>query len=835
MNEILIIAIIYFFSYYLERTTMKLFAILLTYLSVFIFAGELPARISDIFTLTDRLSGYKHLADTTYFLFDRNIYQVQPGKVVLEGSMRNWNHNMFDANWQLKEFPEKGLWILKIFNPDRSVIPAGSTFKFRVDSGRWMAPPANAPNSKNGNLVFGKAQEAFEVQAQLVSERHVRVLFPGKKPEYNYAPEQYLLHTFKGKRIDIERVLYISPGELQLVPAENIDIRRYHDLEIKYLNKKLTCSYDGWFRSLYTAEEFGAYYDDSARVTTIRIFIPRADSVFVFLYENSFLKRIALKSTSAGIWEIKIPGNLEGLYYDFTAFGPQEPGNFFSNNKRIIHFSDPWGRVSVDSHGPCRIWPKMQPASPLQHGIPKMKDLIAYEVHVQDFTRNLPVADSLKGTFRAFVLPGLKNTAGEKIGFDHLLELGINAVHLMPVQEYLHYPDSIWQNAFMNDPYMTAQGVNEENYQWGYRTSHAFALESRYRVKGSEWGAQNKDFRNLVQAFHDQGIAVIVDLVFNHTAERMDGQQFYFNFMAMDAPYFYRMDKHFDFYGAYGTETKSEQRPMVQRWIIEQCENLIKQYGVDGFRIDLAGLTDQQTLKALRQALGPKIIIYGEPWIGSSDPDYETNPDWDWYKMDAPITFFQDDSRNAFKGAPSDPKNKRTDRGYAGGAGNRDAVKKALSAGFPEERSPLSGINYLDIHDNWALADRFAINNWDGRLGVDEAAYKIAATLLFTSPGPLVLHGGSELMRSKGLAPLKETVKYLQGNPLYFHGKRDTYNLASANAFVWKQKGLNKDESENIHCNYREMFEFWKGLIALRKSDLRQSIPDWPKTAKRIL
>jgi len=216
----------------------------------------------------------------------------------------------------------------------------------------------------------------------------------------------------------------------------------------------------------------------------------------------------------------------------------------------------------------------------------------------------------------------------------------------------------------------------------------------------------------------------------------------YFNFAAIDVPYFYRTNAQMDFLGEYGTETKSEERPMMQRWIIEQCTDLIKQYGIDGFRIDLAGQTDQQTLLALKEELDPEIIVYGEPWIASSDPGYENNPDWDWYKEDSPITFFQDESRNAFKGPTGNPVNKQSDRGYAGGNGKRDKVKMALSAGFEDDKTPLSGINYLDIHDNWALADRFAITDWDGRNGVDEDQYKIAATLLFTSVGPIVLHAG---------------------------------------------------------------------------------------------
>jgi len=726
---------------------------------------------------------------------------------------------MDTQRWRLKS-GNNGVWRLTVANKDFQTIPPASPFKFRVDDGQWLEPPAEAPNRMDGNLIFAPDIQPLTRRAELYGPNDIRLLFPHARPQsYDYDPTHYRLYQ-NGDTIAVRAVQYITGDDIQLIPARPINIRRFTRLSISGISDTLTVRYNGWFKSLYNGRRLGAWYDDSTRGTHWRLFAPRADSVRLYLYVKPYqpaIKTILLQPENNGSWHTRLDGNWEGIYYDFTAYGADEPGNYY--HKRIRrHFSDPWAQVSVDSWGPSRVAAPLTPAPPLKNGIPKMEDLIAYEVHVQDFTTLLPLPDSLKGTFRGFATAGLTNSRGIPIGIDHLSDLGINAVHLMPVQEYLHYPDSWWQPAFENDPYMKEQGINMHNYQWGYRTSHAFALESRYRVKGSAWGSQNRDFRDLVAAFHQRDIAVIVDVVFNHTAERMDGRLMFFNFAAMDAPYFYRTDEYYDFIGAYGTETKSEQRAVMQRWIIEQVLNLKNQYGIDGIRIDLAGQTDQQTLLKLRQAVGPDFIIYGEPWIASDDPDYEANPDWDWYKEDAPITFFQDDSRNAFKGPPSNPQDKQRDRGYAGGDGNREAVKKALSAAFPEDKTPLSGINYLDIHDNWTLADRFAKKNWDGRFGVDEDAYKIAATLLFTSPGPLVIHGGSEFMRSKGLAPLKEVVKEFHGGKIWLHGKRDTYNMAAANRFVWENLGRNAAPEDGIYCNYADMHAFWKGLIALRKS-----------------
>jgi pullulanase/glycogen debranching enzyme len=218
--------------------------------------------------------------------------------------------------------------------------------------------------------------------------------------------------------------------------------------------------------------------------------------------------------------------------------------------------------------------------------------------------------------------------------------------------------------------------------------------------------------------------------------------------------------------------------------------------------------------------VGNDIIIYGEPWIASSDPGVKNNPDWSWYKKDAPICFFNDDARNAYKGPVSNPENKATDRGFAGGnAAERTNVMKALASKTTDEATPVSSIKYLDIHDNWALADQFATKDWDGRFGVDENAFKLAAVLLFTSTGPIVLHGGTEMMRSKGLGPLKEIVKETKTGKVYLHGKRDTYNLRFANQFVWENVGKTRADKDS-YCDYGPMIAFWKSLMAFRNSSV---------------
>ena len=772
---------------------------------------------SQPFTAEEKVQGYAVSGDTVTFIFDPDIYEQMPQRVVLTGTFRNWDQNMDEIRWTMKK--TNHVWTLVLNNKEFKVLRPNDGFKFRIDDGVWLEPPETAKNTTGGNLVFMKDAVIASLTAEIHDPFTIWANVTGNRP---LSKSEYRITRADGKNIPISEVLPNTATKTLITTAEPMDIKRVHFLEIPMQKLKSFCSFDGWFRGLYSGKKLGA--EIHGQKTSIRIFAPRANRVQVYFYKDRFdenaYRTEDMKQDDKGIWEIIIEENLHGVYYDFTVHGSTDPGNHFYETNPI-RITDPYARVSDNTWGKCRIWKNTRPASPLKNGIPRMEDVIAYEVHIQDFTDLLPVAEKYRGTFKAMVTPGLKNSRGERIGFDYLVDLGINTVHLMPVQEYLHFPDADWKASFQDDPYMVEQGVNEENYQWGYRTSHAFAVESKYRTKDQEPGTEREEFRDLVQAFHDHGMAVIIDIVPNHTAENMDGNEWFFNFNALDKLYYYRT-KNFNHIGAYGNEVKTENRPMVQRWIIDQCKHFIDEFGIDGFRIDLAGQIDQQTLITLKEAIGHDKILYGEAWIGSNDPRFEANPDWDWYKEDAPITFFQDDSRNAFKGPVFELKNKMTDRGWPGGKyDERPNVMKGLANTFKDDKTPISGISYLDIHDNFALADQFATNDFDGRFAVDQDLYKIAVTLLYTTLGPIVTHGGSEIMRSKGAAPLKEVVKVTHaGYKIYMHGKRDTYNHRMANRFIWENvEAKPNDQNQN---DYSNMHAFWKGMNAFRNSTYGQ-------------
>jgi pullulanase/glycogen debranching enzyme len=632
--------------------------------------------------------------------------------------------------------------------------------------------------------------------------------------ERPHGPWAYRLTDGQGREIPIAEVLPNTASESLLVPAIALDPMRVHYLEIPGLGLRALVRRDPFFRNLYSSKPLGAVVADDGSETSFRIFSPRAHAVRLYLYRDKddtpdeALRVVEMSKDEDGVWEAAEAGNLHGTWYDFTVHGPADPGNWFYET-HPVHISDPYALVNDDAVGKSRAWRDVPPPPPVAGGRPPMEDVVAYEVHVQDFTDLLPVGEAETGTLLAMGRTGLVNAHGQPIGFDYLVDLGVNVVHLMPVQEYLHYPDSAWQAAFAEDSFAQAMGIDRENYQWGYRTTHAFAVESRFRSRDAESGAEREQFKELVRVFHERGIAVIIDVVPNHTGENMDGRHLLLNFNVLDLPYHFRTDENLQHIGPFGNEIKSEERPMVQRWILDQLRHWVDQLGVDGFRIDLAGQIDEQTLIRVKQELPQDLIIYGEAWIPPSDPDVRANPDWSWYKADAPITFFQDDARNAFKGSPFDV----NDRGWAGGDGSaQDAVMQALPNRYDEEPLSTNGISYLDIHDNWALADRYALDDdHNGLEGVDLAAVRIAAGLLMTSTGPVVIHGGTEMLRSKGLAPHEEFEVEAAGGPIRLKGRDDTYNLRAPNRFLWDRLAPGSDQAA--------MRDYWRGLLALRMSD----------------
>ena len=353
--------------------------------------------VGQTFTDEQKLQGYAVDDENLTFIFDEGLYGVNPQEVFVTGEFRGWDASTSDPNWFLKENGNK--WLLTIDNSDFEVVKPNTKFKYRIDDGEWLSPPEGAPNEKGGDLVFMKQEGFVGLRAELRSEN---LIWAEVSPERPLRPEAYQIVDTEGTVISVAGVLPNEATTALITPAQPLDKKRVYYLEVPELNLRTHCSFDGWFRETFSTKELGANIKNGA--TTIRIFSPRAEKVILYLYkgkddQKAYLEK-EMTQDSHGVWEVTIPEDLHGVYYDFTVHGAQEPGNHFYENNPV-HITDPYARVSDDTWGKGRIWRATEPATPLQNGIPALEDVIAYEVHLQDFTDQLPAAIKKSGPYQS--------------------------------------------------------------------------------------------------------------------------------------------------------------------------------------------------------------------------------------------------------------------------------------------------------------------------------------------------------------------------------------------------------------------------------------------------
>lgn len=457
----------------------------------------------------------------------------------------------------------------------------------------------------------------------------------------------------------------------------------------------------------------GAFYTRQA--TTFRMFSPSAKSVSLALYdqpsgdEGRTIR--PLKQQSNNLWELNVRGDLKGKFYTFL----------LDENKRSREVLDPYAVNSVANSSRGRITPLTTPVSTG----PKFEsptDAIIYEMHVRDFT--IAPTSGVKhnaGLYLGWTQTGTRLPDDEQIqtGLDHLIELGVTHVELMPVQD------------FENDEASRA-------YNWGYITSAFFSPEGMFATNPDD-DSRVRELKALITALHSRGIGVIMDVVYNHTSGNS-------SLMSIGPDYYYRrMPNGSPANGSgCGNEFKSES-PMGRRLILDSLKFWVKEYGVDGFRFDLMALIDQETIRQgdreLRK-INPGIILFGEPWTGGATPLREKTDKQALRQV--PAGAFNDDFRNALKGSPD-----HEDPGWIQNGSKRDALKKAMliSDWCP---TPGQSVNYMTCHDNLVLWDKLVHSMPAADDALRIATMKLGYLALLTSQGVPFIHGGEEFARTKG-------------------------------------------------------------------------------------
>jgi pullulanase len=528
----------------------------------------------------------------------------------------------------------------------------------------------------------------------------------------------------------------------------------------------------------YTGDDLGVFW--TPEKTIVKIWAPTAKMVEFRLFKDGktgeAFHKTQLQASGDGTWATILSGDYEGKFYTFR----------IDDGEWLEETPDIYARcVGVNGLRGVIFNPaKTEPEGWENDKKPELKhftDAVIYETHVRDFSISESSGIEHKGKFLGFTEEGTQSPDGLATGLSHLKELGVTHVHLLPV----------------NDFFTVDEEKPLEKYNWGYDPLHYNALEGSYATNLHNGTIRIKEFKKLVQALHAAGIGVVLDVVYNHTYFAKESV-----FNQMVPGYFYRQKPDGSFANASGCGNElATERTMVRKYIIDSLKYWAEEFHIDGFRFDLMGIYDLETMKAIRKEL-PELLLYGEGWTADQSPMPEDQRAVKRNLQQLPgIAAFNDDFRDALKGNHSSKKTK----GFVSGLDLREeAVKFGVVAAVnhpeivydyvetskqPWATQPEQCVNYASCHDNFTLWDKLKFSNPKASDEEMRKMVKLAGALVLTSQGIPFLHSGVEFCRTKG------------GNPNSYKSPD------SVNQIDWSRKK-----------EYHDVFEYYQKLIQLRKN-----------------
>lgn len=518
-----------------------------------------------------------------------------------------------------------------------------------------------------------------------------------------------------------------------------------------------------------------------------RLWSPRAMKVRLLIYESAFspyplLALPMVFDPETGIWSAHIDGNLFGRFYTFKVchrgqwlketpgITPKATGpNGLRGAIIDLALTNPPGWNS--DHGPH---------------IENFTDAVIYEMHYRDFSAHSSSGIIEKGKFLALTERHTTSPLGEKTGIDHLRELGVTHVQILPSFDFSSVDEFDTHN---------------NTYNWGYDPLNYNVPEGSFSTNAANPATRIREMKLMVRALHEAGIGVIMDVVYNHTSGTDDSN---FELTAPGFYYRHRNDGTYSNASGCGNETASE-RPQMRNFIVDSVKYWVSEYHMDGFRFDLMAIHDIETMNFLAgelRKINPGILIYGEGWTAADSPlpPKKRALKENVAKMRG-VAVFSDDIRDAVKGHFAD----YPDRGFATGKpGMEESVKigivaalphpqvdysKGSKSRFPYASSPEMIVNYVSCHDNLTLTDKLHRSMTDEPHENLIAAAKLAHTIVFTSQGIPFLFAGEEIFRDR-------------------KGVDNAFNCPdSINAIDWTNKTI-----------YRDLFDYIRNLITLRKT-----------------
>jgi pullulanase len=529
--------------------------------------------------------------------------------------------------------------------------------------------------------------------------------------------------------------------------------------------------------------EYGIKY--SKTKTIITLYTPMHESVLLRLYKDGAsmeYKEVEMKKTNENVFEIELEGDLHGKYYTFI----------IEINGVVNEMTDPYS-ISTSANGNRSAIVDIRRDEPegfreYNNDKPlKKNEIIIYEFHIVDTTANKKFRFVNKGKYLG-VLESLEYK-GEVFGLNHLKELGITHVHLLPINDFA-----------------SADELSSSYYNWGYDPEHYNAPEGSYSNTPKDSLSRIRELKTLIHGLHKEGIKVILDVVYNHTYRSKSS-----NFFNLFGSEFYRIkNNEFSNGSGCGNELNTE-NPIVKKFIIDSLKFWVEEYLVDGFRFDLMALIDKKTMYEIEKelkAIKPNIFLYGEPWAANATMLNKKLMSLKGFQKSKNISVFNDDFRDAIKG-----NGHGLEKGYV--AGNVDVKKKVMLgllgsinysiklSGFCDK--PTESINYFSCHDDLIVFDR--LNQYKSSLPGDviRQMNKFAFSIMLTSQGVPFIHQGTEFLRTK-------------------FGILNTYNIASdVNYLDWTYKNKNY-----------EFFRYVKALIGLRKRFSNAFFDEASEIRKRI-
>lgn len=536
---------------------------------------------------------------------------------------------------------------------------------------------------------------------------------------------------------------------------------------------------------VYTGNDLGAVY--SPKMTRFKVWAPEAESVKLNLYKqgegDNLIEQHVMKKSANGTYVFEKQGDCNGIYYTYTVVNHGEEQEAVDPYTKAAGVNGQRGMViNLAKTNPQGF--ELDGYRNPEH----ITDAIIYEGSVRDFTMDESSGVFHNGKFLGLTEANTTNHFGEATALDYISGLGVTHVQILPAFDF--------------------ETVDEKNqkaqYNWGYDPDNYNVPEGSYAVSPYDGAVRIQEMKQMVLALHSRGIGVIMDVVFNHTYRRDDS-----NLQKIVPGYYYRSDEtgYTDGSGC-GNEVASD-RPMVQKLIVDSLIYWAKEYHIDGFRFDLMGVLDIDTMNVIAERLKeirPDIYLYGEGWNGGPSSLTEEKRAFKASAKKMPgIGMFNDDIRDTIKGSVFYDDH----LGFVnGGTHLENALRYGITGAVahpqvdydaygskPWAKEPGQSINYVSCHDNYTLWDKLSVSCPEASEEKKKAMNRLCAAIVFTSQGVPFIQAGEEFLRSK---PLPEKKGFAE----------NSYNMPDeVNSIKW----------DNIH-EYPDMIAYYKGLMELRKA-----------------